>query len=669
MESIQEKALATYSNNLQYLKQNNKILFEKINLFDLALELNEVKERYSLEYIKEEYFDIYDSKEGLWIYNNNSEIYSSNIVQLLDLNATRNSFKTFYELKYNDDIIKQAKESSILSHSVIGVAPIIHYVNENLPKEEELKMIYNYLIFGVALGLHIPLIHKKIKAKIYHIVEPSLELFRLSLFLVNYSDIGKDSNLIFYISENKEEFSKRFKATYYQTFFYNHYIKFCMFSKSSNIYVEAIQNQLVSQSHYMYSYERELASFKLTYEYIQRGLNYINISKIHNFKTLKDKPVLIIAAGPSLRYEIEFIKKYQLMFIIVAVYATITFLEEHNIIPDIVVQYDQSDRAIDTLHNLKNNKFLSNTLFLFSSHITEKFLLELKNQNIFMYQALYKAKETFGSLTSPSIGEITYALVQILGFKSIYLLGLDMSLDPKTNQTHFSKDYFGSFSTDSVNEDSLENYSFRKSLIKVKGNFLPEVKTLPVYKVSLDQINIFTKKFLNANIKVYNLSNGAYFENTQPLKSEDIDISLFELLDKTFLRKDLKKCFNTISENIITADDIKYNEDKLRDAKIIKMKLEKFILYKQVSSDGFKTALHAFHAELCEEYKCDDLQKILSNYFNNVIHYIFYLFNLKEVSNNKKHVKHLQKLFYLQLNKIINEYIRIVEKYKNFDIK
>ena len=629
MESIQEKALATYSNNLQYLKQNNKILFEKINLFDLALELNEVKERYSLEYIKEEYFDIYDSKEGLWIYNNNSEIYSSNIVQLLDLNATRNSFKTFYELKYNDDIIKQAKESSILSHSVIGVAPIIHYVNENLPKEEELKMIYNYLIFGVALGLHIPLIHKKIKAKIYHIVEPSLELFRLSLFLVNYSDIGKDSNLIFYISENKEEFSKRFKATYYQTFFYNHYIKFCMFSKSSNIYVEAIQNQLVSQSHYMYSYERELASFKLTYEYIQRGLNYINISKIHNFKTLKDKPVLIIAAGPSLRYEIEFIKKYQLMFIIVAVYATITFLEEHNIIPDIVVQYDQSDRAIDTLHNLKNNKFLSNTLFLFSSHITEKFLLELKNQNIFMYQALYKAKETFGSLTSPSIGEITYALVQILGFKSIYLLGLDMSLDPKTNQTHFSKDYFGSFSTDSVNEDSLENYSFRKSLIKVKGNFLPEVKTLPVYKVSLDQINIFTKKFLNANIKVYNLSNGAYFENTQPLKSEDIDISLFELLDKTFLRKDLKKCFNTISENIITADDIKYNEDKLRDAKIIKMKLEKFILYKQVSSDGFKTALHAFHAELCEEYKCDDLQKILSNYFNNVIHYIFYLFNLK----------------------------------------
>ena len=660
MNNIEQISIQTYSNNLEYLKLNHNNIYKKIELFEIAIESNIIKEKFELRY-QDNYFDVYDIKENTFLYNTNSIEYSKELVSNIDFSAKKNSFKTFYDYTYEEEVVDASKKASILSSPIFGNAPIVHYINQNLTEEENLKTIYNFIVFGVVLGIHIPEIIDKMKAKVYHIIEPSLELFRLSLFVTDYSRLFEQSQVYFYIADEESEFTQKFKYIYYKTFFYNHYIKFFMFTQNCNIYVDYIQNLLVSQTHNLYSYNREILSLDRTYNYLKEGFNYINISKTYDFEYIKKKPILMLAAGPSLKNDVDFIKSNKNKFIIVSIYSLLPFLEENGIIPDVVTQYDEDDEVVmETIKKVNNLDLFKDTIFLFASHLDPKVMTTFIKSNIYVFQGLFEAKKDFSTLTSPSIGEITYALINILGFRNIYLLGLDMALDSNTNQTHYEENYTGSFNT--KNLENLENsYSFRNSFIKIKGNFIDEINTLPLFKISIDHINLFTKRYKHLhNLPIYNLSNGAYFEDIQPLKIKEIHTEKFEEINKKALHKEFKTFFDSISEDFFNDEDTKNIKEKIEDAKKLKIKLQNFKAVKNSSIENFKNSLHLLHEELCKAYACNDLQKILSNYFNNNIHYVFHLLNIQNISNPKKHIKELQKLFYLQSNKIIEEYIKII---------
>jgi hypothetical protein len=369
----------------------------------------------------------------------------------------------------------------------------------------------------------------------------------------------------------------------------------------------------------------------------------------------------MLAAGPSLKNNIDFIRVNRDKFIIVSIYSLLPFLEENDIVPDIVAQYDEADEVVmETIKRINNLDFFEKTIFLFASHLDSKLMYTFVKSNIYVFQGLFEAKKDFSTLTSPSIGEITYALINILGFRNLYLLGLDMALDPKTNQTHYEKNYTGNFNVN--NSEVLENsFSFRNSFIKIRGNFIDEINTLPLFKISIDHINLFTKRYKCLhNSEIYNLSNGAYFEDIKPLKIKEIDTTNFKEIDKKALHKEFKSFFDSISENSFNDEDTELIKQKIEDAMKLKIKIKNFKLVKNSSIENFKNSIHLLHEELCKSYSCNDLQRILSNYFNNNIHYIFHLLNIQNISNPKKHIKELQKLFYLQLNKIVEEYIKII---------
>lgn len=82
---------------------------------------------------------------------------------------------------------------------------------------------------GVGLGLHIPIIQQSVNAKLYCIIEPNLEIFRLSLFIVSYNLMAEKSQLIFFVSNEKELFTSKFREFHDQAYLYNQYIKFFYF--------------------------------------------------------------------------------------------------------------------------------------------------------------------------------------------------------------------------------------------------------------------------------------------------------------------------------------------------------------------------------------------------------------------------------------------------------
>ena len=660
-EQIQNQAIATYNKNLEFLKTNEPELYKNLELFGTALNMGKIKPIFDLQYTNG-YFDLKDLNTNQFLYGKNSLEISKQVVdQNLNFDPDKSSFKTFYEYSYNDFSAKSALESDILAPYTLGNAPVVNFVNKNLNNPQKLERIEKFIIFGLALGLHFPIIHEKLKSKVYLIVEPNLEFFRLSLFVTDYEEIAKESKIFFSIAQNQEQFRTVFDKFYGEFFIFNHYFKFLKFSDSGDEYIKTIQNFLVSQAHYLYSYDRTFLSISRTNSYIAQNFKVLNIKNKKSIEPFK-KPILFLAAGPSLQYNIDFVKKNKNKFIIVAIYATLPILERNNIKPDIITQYDEQDKQVlNTLEKLNNPSFFNDSLFIFSSHINAKLMDVFPKDNIFTFQAMFELKENFGMLTSPSIGELTYAILLMFDSKEIYLLGLDFALDVETGASHMEgHSGSGAFNKlKEIDDSSDKNYSFRKNTILVKGNFINEVKSVPVFKTSIDTFSIFTSTLKNDTNKVYNLSNGAYLEGAEPLKIEEINLSSFQDYQKDILKATLFKSLEEISEKGYNEKDLEKINLKLSSAKKLKKHLEQFQKIKKYKEfkDYENNLINLIHNLLFEKTHCSDLQSILINYCQHTIHFIFHLIALDNGVDKKKYIYEINKNLCTQLHKIINTYV------------
>lgn len=663
LEEVQNNAISLYNKNIEYLKEKESELYNKLLLLEEAINSGLKEERYILEY-KDSYFDIYDSIEEKWIYNEDSIKYSQKLVNEINDNPKSNSFKTFYEFEYEEGVVEKLEKASILSSAVYGNAPIADYIASNSSTEHKLKNFYCFMVLGVGLGLHIPFADKLLNSKLYFIVEPSLEIFRLSLFVTDYKALSQKTLLKLFIGLNKDEFYEKFRTLVEKTYFYNQYLKFTYFSKSCDIYIPSIQNVFTSQSHLLYSYDRELLSLSRTYEYYNEKYNFLNVSKQQQILSLENKPVLLIAAGPSFKKNIEFVKKNQNKFVIVTLWYLLPLLKEEGIIPDIVTNYDEEKRfCMESFEKLGNLDFLKNTIFIFSSHLYQPFINKLPKNQIYLFNALFSAKKDYGRIVAPSIGEITYELLIRLGVKNIYLLGLDMALDPDTGLSH--SDGYVDNATQSKAEDSDNtSFSLRKNKFKVKGNLREEIETIGLFHISITQINIITKKAKEAipDLSVYNLSDGAFFNGIEPLRIENMNMSEFKLLNKKDFDISLHKELSDVSSNESTEEDELYNKEKIEDALSLKELLDSHLSKKYSNQNEFMKLIEQVHINIHNpELKCTDLVKTLSNYCRHNLPYIVYFFNLKNIDNPKRHIKKLNKILNNQLNKIIKFYLKTLE--------
>lgn len=657
LEEIEKESIENYTLNMEHFKNNHKKLYKKINLYESALNNNFIKPKYELNY-KDGYFDILEVETNSYFYNEDSKEYGKSIVKKgLDFNSKISSFKTFYEERFTDELAAAAKNTKKVSSTGVGNAPIVHYINSNLPIKENMKSIPKMILFGVGLGTHIPYLHNVTKSKLYLIIEPNLELFRLSLFNFKYYNLEKTSKLVLSIAEDENEFSQSFDTFYGTGYIYNHYLKHFMFSRNCSTYVELIQKKLVSQKHLTYEYTRHIEGLERTVNYINNDYQILNITPF-KLKEIDKKPVLLLAAGPSLQRNIEFVKKNQDRYIIVALYVLLPFLEKHNIHPDIVTQYDQADEVVyKTIREIKDINFFKKTIFLFSSHVNKKICDVFTKENMFIFQAMFNVKKDFDSQTSPSIGEITYALLLRLGAKEIYLLGLDMALDPETNKSHIDEHQH---SSSEFKKEKNNRFTINKDLQQVKGNFRPVVDTYTLFNLSIIALNKLNTILLREDVNVYNLSDGAFFDKTIPLKIEDLKVKELISLKKEEFLPSLVDGLVKISERGFNESDNKIIKSKIDDAYSLKSIINNFFKIKDSNLIIYEDRLGAFINDLnSNNYSCSELKVILSNYILYNVHYIYHFINMQSLSNPKKHLKSINKTLNQQLIKLVDTYIEI----------
>ncbi|SFV50792.1 hypothetical protein MNB_SM-4-453 [hydrothermal vent metagenome] len=627
LEDVQTLAKQTYLNNLSYLEKEQKNLFSKLQAFDSAIDQGIYMSRYELVYEKN-YFDVKELTSQKYLYDSNSDEYAQTVKNSINYSKEVNLFKTYKEININTLDLPKYTKLDITQNPINGTASIFHYINTHQESNKDMLKIEKFIFFGLGLAQHIQEVDKKIQSSVYLLVEDNLELFKLSLFVTPYSQLAKTATLIFSIFEDKEEFSTTASKFLQTKFEHNHYLKYFQMLNHSEKKLKEFHIKTTSQSHNLFFYNTILKQYLRPLPYIQEHYKFLNILHDYSDSLLGYKPVLYLAAGPSMLKNIKWIQDNQDKFLIVAVSATLIELYKHNVKPDIVTHLDGFDISAELFNPIDKKEYFDDIVFLLSARTPTNIIQLLNKENIFFFENGTNYKDTLGNISAPCVGATTYLLLLSFGIKNLYLLGLDLAIDSESGYTHaqthvdVQKVDLGRVDLD---EDKL---SFRDSLISVTSNFGNTALTNPNFLLSINSINASSKGFKKEWQNVYNLGDGVKFQNTISLKLADIILNLEEM-DKNIIKKDIHAEFYKNSSSSLLTDEYEKVLQRYNYTLRVKKILKKQKNIKFSSKKHFLKSLSSLYITLSKDSstKAYDLSLIYQEYFHFINTFIFDYFN------------------------------------------
>lgn len=616
LEEIQQTLQQIFLNNLNFLKQNNKNLYEKLVDFE---KLN--IENYSIEFIDNR-FELLDIKNKSAFYNKDPFIDAKNRINTFEFS---NAFSLIKLEPYEK---RNHYENEINAYLYIN-----DFINNFANTSTEIN---KFVFIGTLLGVHINDFHNSINAKSYLIIEPNIEIFRLSMFMTDYTTLAKSSKLFFAIAENEFNFQKIVNDFLEYKEEFNNLIHYELGDESNRAIIDRLSLQFTQSSQMRYPFSEYLISLKRGFKYFLESKNkIINLSKNYDF--LEKKKVLFLGAGVSLARNIEWLYTNQNKFVIVASSAVLKHLQILDIVPDIIILIDGQKNCMLDQFNIKKSMYENSTI-LCSIKIDEDLYEIIKDSNVFFMQNSLELFRDFGFLSGVTVGDIGTDILLRLGAKELYLLGVDASLDSKTGKTHIGTHR----SSRKINLNNNSNsINFQNNIIYVKGNLQEKVPTFMEYTEMIEHLS-HKLQLLDKSYKIYNLSDGAYFKNTTPLEIENLPLENSENIDKSMVKDFLLSSLKQINKQQLNTLDIKEIQ---KERKILK----KLSLFNNI--EDFFTNFKNLEKTISYSIVIN----ILDTYFKLILPYYTFLKN-KPGANE---------ILSAQLNKILNDFNSIYDKISN----
>lgn len=660
---LQNVLLTTFLANLAFLSEYDNELYHRVDELSRMIENGMYKEQYALEFIMENGdFDIYDLINDKYLYDKRPKEINDELVRKVQFDEKNSIYfiENYFavdkkiEVDKNDRFLNDGKDYLALTQN--DMFEYSSFLDDFLRKKnKKLKKVEKFIFLGTLLGRHIPRIAEKIRGESYLVLERNLELFRLSLFTVDYTILG-EKGVVFSIMDNPIEEEKRIQKFIKSSLFKNYILKFSSTNINIDKYIDTLNTtlHLVNNSS-QYTYTRYLYSLgnKVT-QILDSDYKILLMNQIKDKLNFFDNiPMLYIAAGPSLDECIEWIKENQNKFFIVTIGAAYKKLLDNNIKIDMITTLDESA----SLNNIQfddnsMSKMNQNTIVLASVKTHISVLEKLKQKNLFLYEVSIPFHKNNITFEGYSIGEVTLDILLKMNAKEIYLIGLDLALDQETGESH-SKNSSSSTSKYDLNKNqNKEDFSIR-GLVKVKGNMREEVSTIGLFYNSIKALEEIVSKEINCNI--YNLSsNGAYFENVKPLDKNNIKIGGFENLN--YQNVDL---INLLNQYSLTHLNEESKEDLKEDIKEIENILNVALL--ELLDCELKT-YEEFYEKVMNLYFSINVNNkliivILKKYLMMLIPYLSYHFNDLEIKNEPKKVNKIKEIYVNQLEIIFEDYI------------
>lgn len=389
---------------------------------------------------------------------------------------------------------------------------------------EDVEENTTVIFYGTGLGYHIDLFLEKNPNVNYYIYEPIPEI--IYAYLSNKSLKKLPSKNLMDVIVGTDEGEIRT--------FLN---KFIDKNRGDTLVVELpIHKQIFSEE-----YEKFLEFFKTTVKNKRSGIHtdyafqkrWI-LNSMKNFGDVlstpniimekkgqfKDKPAILVAAGPSLNEEIEnirYIKENGLAYIF-SVGSAINTLIYHDIYPDAATTYDPKEGNQKVFAKIKE-KNIKDIPMIFGSSVGYETLLDYPGEKYHMITSqdtvssyFLKAEESDRLdivLDAPSIAVVTVQLLYTLGFNPIILVGQNLAYRGK--ERHSEGVYYSS----EVSEKEMKNGIWVKD---VYGN---EVLTNEGFNSMRNQMELYIKELLNIEV-INTTKGGAHIEGTTFMELEEV---------------------------------------------------------------------------------------------------------------------------------------------------
>lgn len=609
-----------YNKNLEFLKKDYPEIFKKVTTLSQKIENQQYKEKYSLEYKEDGYFDIYNHEKKEYLYGFNSYIEADKRKELN--NFTQDSSINLLR-------IDTQTEKLALMKSLAEGAILVNYLNQIIDfKKVTFSKIYKFIFIGVGAGVHIHEVHKKINSMNTLIIEPNLEIFRLSLFLVDYS-IFKEGNKELYLSidENKNEMNSTLLEFSTDHEYMNYNIKHHLFHPDYKYILDNIIEYYAINNPMSFPYHASLKAIHKTIDFMKKEYNFIHKNLLDKAFPLKKKKILLISAGPSLDNHLEWIYKNQDKFVIICVDVILRKLEKNRIVPDIVVSIDPSELCADYL-TTEDKNFLQKSSIIFLSQQNEKTIEAVKHCNFYFSQSFLVSKEIGYSASMPNVGTFSFMVAILLGGEELYLTGCDAAFNQQTGE-RYAKDSSHSKSDSIEHNSNISDTISIEDVVEVKGNLRETVKSNRELLGFRDTYERLIHS-LDDNFKAFNLSDGAYIDGIIPLEIKDINIDNFE--NKEFDPiQDLEKICKPV-------EDLKFGEDE-KELNAIISKIKKFKKLKIKNKDDLiknKIDLTIWILEEQKKLNINVFATIFLKFIELTDIYINFVLNIKQENLHKK---------------------------------
>jgi len=661
MNEIEEQAINTYNNNITYLLQEHPSLAKDLENLDLAINNGIHKQQFDLEYVNNN-FDIKDLNSGLYMYSKEGNSFAEETVTRINFKkklGTIEGFSIYDPSKLNIENIEILEEKK-------DVYTLMKYYIDNVSTTETMKKIRKFIFIGVGLGLHITLIDKKVNATDYLIVEDNLEIFKLSLFTTPYYLIAKNSRVTFSILEDKINFTKKFDTFLNNNFAYNRYLKYIRLNNHSSEKIRLIQSAIANQNFIVFAYKRRLEMNLKPLTYLNDGYKFLDLHQAISNNFFVDKPILLLAAGPSFKKNIQWIKENHGKFIIIAVAAILKTLHAHNIKPDIVTHIDNAEKNYVFFDDININEYLKDTIFILSAMVPEKIINMLPKEQIYLFENLTSYNNNYKVETTDCVGSFSLLLSLLLSTNNTYLLGLDLALNQETGATHADEHS----KNQNIKISKANNIATTTSLIDttlpVEGNLQDIVYTNPLLHASIKTLNRLIPQIIAKDQTIYNLGDGAKLSHSLALDIDNLSASSIKDINKSTVNSSLHDIFKNSSSKNLSLLDIKLLKLELNASITIKTHIDEF---KNIplpkDADKYIGNLIDLLIKILIQGDKDSfaLSEVYYDYFSYALAIVEDFFNTTGSKNTKQHLKKFNKMISIGLYDIQECYEKALESF------
>ncbi len=666
---LQNALTTTFLANLAFLSEYDKELYHRVDELSKMIGNGTYKEKYALEFILEKgEFDIYDIVNDKYLYKKNPKKINDDMVRKIEFNEKNSIFDlpVYFTFEEPEKIDRSKRfDYQTIDDSILAIRNSTFEYSNTLndfldERKKKLKKIRKFIFLGTLLGRHIPIIAQKVDANMYLILERNLEIFRLSLFTVDYTILANKGAIFSIMDNNLEEEKKIAKFTTTEGLD-NYLLKLSSTGINIDEYIDKLLSTLHSIKPIAYDYIRMLYIYTNRTTKVLNNYNVLLLNKIkENCKTFNNLPILYLAAGPSLDENIEWIKVNQDKFFIVTIGAAYKKLLANNIRIDMLTTLDESN-ILEKLQfdDESVSKISENTIILASVMTNEKILKKFNQDKLFLFEVFKSFHLNNIVFDGFSIGEIVLAMLMSFNPKQIYLIGLDLALNQTTGATH-SKASNSVVKVLNLDQEQTRDTFALESLIKVKGNLKNEVFTTPFFYSSIKSAEAKISR-KGSDTSIYNLSNhGAYFNGTIAKRVEDINIKEFDNFESinnefyTYLKNNSLTRLSEDSRDEFSRE-IEFLNNKIRNL-LKELEDKNFDSYEEFYKEIIMISINLYNNKTSIFYQ------IIVNYLELVIPYLSYHFNDIKIKNEKKKVKKIKEIFVRQIKEFLDDYILCLER-------